>query len=52
MSLELDDFGGAKELANRRLEVAKENLNDAISNFDEGHYRTYGHDNVPKNGEL
>ena len=40
MSLELDDIGGAKELAKRRLEVAEENLADAISNYEQGHYRT------------
>lgn len=40
MSLELDDIGGARELAKRRMEVAEENLSDAIINFEQGHYRT------------
>lgn len=40
MSLELDDIGGARELAIRRMEVAEENLSDAIANFEEGHLRT------------
>lgn len=40
MSLELDDIGGARELAKRRMEVAEENLCDAIDNFKLGHYRT------------
>ncbi len=39
MSLELDDFGGAKELASYRLTVAKEDLEAARENFRSGHYR-------------
>ena len=39
MSLELDDIGGAKELAKRRLEVAKEDLSDAENTFNSGMYR-------------
>ena len=35
----LDDIGGAKELANYRLSVAKEDLADAERNFEEKRYR-------------
>jgi len=39
MSFELDDFGGAKELAVYRLTVAREDLEVAKENFQSGHYR-------------
>ena len=39
MSLELDDIGGARELAKRRLEVAKEDLSDAENTFKNDMYR-------------
>ena len=40
MPLNLDDKGGAKELALYRLSAAKEDLEDAEFNFEKGHYRT------------
>ena len=40
MPLNLDDMGGAKELALYRLSAAKEDLEDAEFNFEKGHYRT------------
>ncbi len=40
MQLELDDVGGAKELALHRISVAKEDLQAAERNFGEGEYRT------------
>ena len=39
MQLDLDDVGGAKELARYRISVAKEDLDDACQNFDNGKYR-------------
>lgn len=39
MQLELDDIGGAKELAVYRLSAAKEDLETAKLNFESGHYR-------------
>lgn len=36
----LDDIGGAKELADYRLSVAKEDLADAERNFEERRYRS------------
>ena len=40
MQLELDDVGGAKELARYRIQAAKEDLAAAKSNLKEGFYRT------------
>ena len=40
MPVELDDIGGARELAAYRLEVAKEDLEAAEMNYENGHYRT------------
>lgn len=40
MQLNLDDVGGARELALYRISIAKEDLQDAESNFESGHYRT------------
>lgn len=40
MQVELDDTGGAKELAFYRISVAKDDLADAELNFKGGHYRT------------
>lgn len=40
MQLELDDKGGAKELAFHRLKTAKEDLKAARLNFESGQYRT------------
>ena len=39
MPLNLDDKGGAKELALYRLSAAKEDLEAAEFNFEKGHYR-------------
>jgi len=39
MQLDLDDVGGAKELAQSRISVAKEDIEVASMNFDSGHYR-------------
>lgn len=39
MPLNLDDKGGAKELALYRLGAAKEDLEAAEFNFEKGHYR-------------
>ena len=39
MPLNLDDKGGAKELASYRLNAAKEDLEAAEFNFEKGHYR-------------
>lgn len=39
MQLNLDDTGGAKELALYRISVAKEDLSVAEMNFESGHYR-------------
>ena len=39
MPLNLDDKGGAKELALYRLSAAKEDLEAAEFNFERGHYR-------------
>lgn len=36
----LDDFGGAKELANYRLSIAKEDLADAERDLEEKRYRS------------
>lgn len=40
MAFELDDVGGAKELANHRINVAKTDLEAAEMNFEKGYYRT------------
>lgn len=40
MQHNLDDVGGAKELALYRLNVAKEDLEAAKMNFENGHYRS------------
>lgn len=40
MQLNLDDIGGAKELALYRIRVAKEDLQAAELNFESGHYRS------------
>lgn len=40
MRLDLDDMGGAKELALYRIGVAKEDLEAAEMNFESGHYRS------------
>lgn len=40
MQPELDDIGGAKELAMYRIGVAKEDLEAAEMNFESGHYRS------------
>lgn len=40
MRLDLDDMGGAKELALYRLAVAKEDLESAKASFESGHYRS------------
>lgn len=40
MPVELDDIGGARDLAAYRLEVSKEDLEAAEVNFETGHYRT------------
>ena len=40
MQLNLDDKGGAKELALYRISVAKEDLDTAQMNFKGGHYRS------------
>ncbi len=39
MQLNLDDIGGAKELAQYRITIAKEDLEAAKINFQIGHYR-------------
>ena len=39
MQLNLDDIGGAKELAQYRITIAKEDLEAAKINFQSGHYR-------------
>ena len=39
MQLDLDDAGGARELALHRIAVAKEDLEAAEVNFKSGHYR-------------
>lgn len=39
MQLNLDDTGGAKELAMYRIDTAKEDLEAAESSFENGHYR-------------
>lgn len=39
MRLELDDIGGARELASYRIGAAKEDLETAKINFESGHYR-------------
>lgn len=39
MQLDLDDMGGAKELASYRIGVAKEDLSVAEKNFENEHYR-------------
>ena len=36
----MDDFGGAKELANYRLSIAKEDLADAERDLEEKRYRS------------
>ena len=40
MQPDLDDIGGAKELAMHRLEVAKDDLEAAVQNFEGKHYRS------------
>lgn len=40
MPFDLDDVGGAKELANHRINVAKTDLEAAEMNFKNGYYRT------------
>ena len=40
MQLDLDDVGGANELAQYRICVAKEDLEAAEMNFESGHYRS------------
>lgn len=40
MQLNLDDIGGARELALHRMETAKEDLKSAQLNFKTGQYRT------------
>lgn len=40
MQLNLDDAGGARELALYRISVAKEDLEAAQMNFESGHYRS------------
>ena len=40
MQPDLDDMGGAKELALYRIGVAKEDLEAAEMNFECGHYRS------------
>lgn len=40
MQPDLDDIGGAKELALYRIGVAKEDLEAAEMNFESGHYRS------------
>lgn len=40
MQPELNDIGGAKELARYRISAAKEDLEAAIQTLEEGHYRT------------
>lgn len=39
MRLDLDDIGGAKELAKYRISLAKDDIEAASVNFDSGHYR-------------
>ena len=39
MQLDLDDMGGARDLAMYRFDAAKEDLEVARLNFDNGHYR-------------
>ncbi|HJC48254.1 MAG TPA: HEPN domain-containing protein [Candidatus Lachnoclostridium pullistercoris] len=40
MQLNLDDIGGARELARYRISAAKDDLEAAELNFKEGHYRS------------
>ena len=40
MEIEMNDRGGAKELAEYRMEVAKEDLASAMKNLEAGDYRT------------
>lgn len=40
MQPDLDDIGGAKELALYRIEAAKEDLETAEMNFESGYYRS------------
>lgn len=40
MQLNLDDIGGAKELALYRISIAKEDLQAAELDFESGHYRS------------
>lgn len=40
MPPELDDIGGARELALYRLSVAREDIEAAKDSFQSGHYRT------------
>lgn len=40
MSIEMDDVGGAIELAKYRINVAKEDLASAVKNLESGDYRT------------
>ena len=41
MQLNLDDMGGARELALHRIKTAKEDLEAARLNFENGQYRAY-----------
>lgn len=40
MQPDLDDMGGAKELALHRISVARDDLEAAEMNFEGGHYRS------------
>ena len=40
MNIEMDDMGGARELAKYRVDVAKEDLASAVKNLAFGDYRT------------
>lgn len=40
MQHNLDDIGGARELASYRIQAAKEDLAAALTNFEAGYYRT------------
>ncbi|MDE6405964.1 MAG: HEPN domain-containing protein, partial [Lachnospiraceae bacterium] len=40
MQLKLDDTGGARELAFHRMKTAREDLEAARLNFENGQYRT------------
>lgn len=40
MQVEMDDYGGAKDLAGYRIDVAKQDLASAVKNLEDGEYRT------------